>query len=50
MKINRNTKCKASRKDCDIRPSEMPSLKAMDTIVCLNHTEVISYEEPETDE
>ena len=45
--INNRTKCKDTRKDCDIRPSEQPSLKAMDTVICHNHTEVISFKEAE---
>ena len=50
MKIHRKTTCKPTRKDCDILPSKMPSLAAMNTIICHNHTEVISYEQPESDE
>lgn len=50
MIIKRDTKCKPSRKDCDIRPSKMPSLAAMGTIICHNHIEVVSYNQPEGDE
>lgn len=51
MKINRKTTCKPSNKECDILPSKMSSLKSMGTtVVCHNHTEVISYQQPKGDD
>ena len=50
MKINRNTTCNKSNKDCNIMLSKQPSLKAMNLMYCAKHTEVISYEQTDTDE
>lgn len=49
-KIRTKTSCKPTNKDCDIKPSKQPSLKAMGLIFCETHTEVVDFDEPEITE
>lgn len=47
LRLNKNTLCNDNRKDCNIVASKVPSLSSMNTVICEEHTEVISFEEKE---